>query len=174
LITGPAPGAPLASALTVHSPAGPPARGLGLGGVSELAAKAGALLAWLATAASGGLVLARWALAGGSPPRRTTTAAPPAVILAHAGAGALGLVLWAFFMLSDWVALAWTALGMLAPVAGLGMSVLILGLPRPQRPPPGARRPGRRARIPALAVVTHGLFAATVLLLVLMATVGAG
>jgi hypothetical protein len=156
-----------------------PAGGRGLGGVSELAAKAGALLAWLATAASGGFVLARWLLAGGSPLRRTPTAAPPAVILGHVGAGALGLVLWVSFMLSGWVPLAWTALAVLAPVAGLGMGVLLLGLPGP--PPPrtgtravGARAAGRRARIPVLAIAAHGMFALTTLLLVLMATIGAG
>lgn len=176
MITSPAPAgeAPLASSATVLPSAGGPVGGLGLGGVSELAARVGALLAWLATAASGGWVLARWLFAGGSPLRRTTAAAPPAVILAHASAGALGLGLWAAFMLSGWVVLAWIALGMLAPVAGLGMGVLLLGLPRPVRPPLGARRPGRLARIPALAIVAHGLFAVTALLLVLMATVGAG
>jgi manganese efflux pump family protein len=149
-------------------------RGLGLGGVSELAAKVAALLAWLATAASGGFVLVRWLLAGGSPLRRTTTAAPPAVILGHVGAGVLGLVLWACFMLSGWVACAWTALAILAPVAGLGMGLLLLGLPGPVRPRAGGRAPGRRTGIPVLAVVGHGAFAVTALLLVLMATIGAG
>jgi hypothetical protein len=173
LITVPAPvSGPVASAAPRHPSAGGPAGpagGLGLGGVSEFAAKVGALLAWLATAASGGLVLVRWLLAGGSPLRRTTTSAPPVVILGHVGAGALGLVLWASFLVSGWVALAWTALAILAPVAGLGMSVLLLGLPGPVRP-----RTGTRARIPVLVIVGHGLFAATALLLVLMATIGAG
>ncbi|MCW2895784.1 MAG: hypothetical protein JWO75_5273, partial [Actinomycetia bacterium] len=102
---------------------------------------------------------------------------------------ALGLVLWVSFLLSGWVALAWTALAILAPVAGLGMGVLLLGLPGPARPPIGARAiraravgaravgarvPVRRARIPVLAIVAHGMFAVTALLLVLMATIGAG
>jgi hypothetical protein len=170
LITVPAPvSGPVGSAATRRPSAAGPAGGLGLGGVSEFAAKVGALLAWLATAASGGLVLVRWLLAGGSPLRRTTTSAPPVVILGHVGAGALGLVLWASFLVSGWVALAWTALAILAPVAGLGMSVLLLGLPGPVRP-----RTGTRARIPVLVIVGHGLFAATALLLVLMATIGAG
>jgi manganese efflux pump family protein len=164
-----------ATSQSASSPVGGP----GLGGVSELAAKAGALLAWLATAASGGFVLARWLLAGGSPLRRTVTAAPPAVILGHVGAGALGLVLWVSFMLSGWVPLAWTALAVLAPVAGLGMGVLLLGLPGPVRPriegrAVGARATGRRARIPVLVIAGHGMFAVTTLLLVLMATIGAG
>jgi hypothetical protein len=172
LITGPvpvpAPGP--ASAAAVRPSAGGIADGApGLGGVSELAAKAGALLAWLAAAASGGWVLARWLVAGGRPLRRTMTAAPPAVILGHTGGAAFGLVLWACFMLSGWVALAWTALAILAPVSGLGMSVLLLGLPGPLR-----TRAAGRGRIPALAIAAHGVFAVTALLLVLMATIGAG
>lgn len=189
MIAAPAPvPAPVASAATLRpsadGPAGPPgpsgsAGGLGLGGVSEFAAKIGALLAWLATAASGGFVLVRWLLAGGSPLRRTLTSAPPAVILSHVGAGALGLVLWVSFMLSGWVPLAWTALAILAPVAGLGMGVLLLGLPGPARPRTGTqgtgtRGTGTRGSIPVLAIAGHGMFAATALLLVLMATIGAG
>ena len=177
LITGPAPAPGSAAPVAGGQPSardldGSGSGGPGLGGVSELAAQIGALLAWLAAAASGGWVLVRWLLAGGSPRRRTATAAPPAVILGHVGGGVLGLLLWAAFMLSGWVILAWIALGLLLPLAGFGMSLLALGLPAPAR----ARRAGRasrRARIPALAIVAHGVFAVTVLLLVLMATIGA-
>jgi hypothetical protein len=56
---------------------------------------------------------------------------------------------------------------------------LLLGLPGPVRPliearVIEARAPGRRTRIPVLAIVGHGMFAVTALLLVLMATIGAG
>jgi hypothetical protein len=168
----PAPGSSPSALASGQVPAADPggtSSGLGLGGVSELAAKVGALLAWLATAASGGWVLARWLLAGGRLRRGTATAAPPSVIVAHVGGGAAGLLLWAVFMLTEWVPLAWIALGMLAPVAGLGMGVLLIGLPRPV-----AGRVGRRARMPVVAIAAHGLFVVTVLLLVLMATIGAG
>jgi len=82
-------------------------------------------------------------------------------------------------MLSGWVPLAWTALAILAPVAGLGMGVLLLGLPGPARPRTGTqgtgtRGTGTRGTIPVLAIAGHGMFAATALLLVLMATIGAG
>jgi hypothetical protein len=168
----PAPGsssAALASGQTSTAGPGGTSSGRGLGGVSEQAVKVAALLAWLATAASGGWVLARWLLAGGRPRRGAATAAPPSVILGHVGGGVTGLVLWAVFMLTGWVPLAWIALGMLAPLAGLGMGVLLVGLPRPV-----AGRAGRRKGMPVVVVAAHGLFAVTVLLMVLMATIGAG
>ena len=171
----PAPGSSPAAIASGHAPAADPggmSSALGLGGVSELAAKVGALLAWLATVASGGWVLARWLLAGGRLRRGTATATPPSVILAHVGGGAAGLVLWAVFLLTGWVPLAWIALGMLAPVAGLGMGVLLIGLPRPVAGRVG--RVGRRKGMPVVAVAAHGLFVVIVLLLVLMATIGAG
>jgi hypothetical protein len=176
-----------------------------LGGVSELAVKLGALLAWLATAASGGYVLVRWLLAGGSLRRPSPAAAPRPVIGGHFGFALLGLVIWIIFMVTGWTALAWAALGILAPVAGLGMGVLALGLGSP-RPPrhtdaagvtPGAAagqgsssapgtaattliapaatvEPSTPSRTPVLMIAAHGLFAATTLLLVLLATIGAG
>ena len=52
------------------------------------------------------------------------------------------------------------------------MAVLLLGLPNPASP--GRRGlTARRPRIPVLTIFAHGLFAATALLLVLMATIGA-
>ena len=172
-VPGPAPASPPAASSGGRPSSGVPSGSvsseLRLGGVSELGAQVGALLAWLATAASGGLVLARWLRAGGSPLRRAATTAPPTVILGHVSAGLLGLVLWAAFMLGGWAVLAWIALWLLPPVAGAGMAVLVVGLPSPGRPGLTARRP----RIPVLAIFAHGLFAATALLLVLMATIGA-
>src|ERR1700761_6505615 len=172
LITGPPPAPPSPPAVAAGGKPAASASGpieLGLGDISERAAQVGALLAWLATAASGGWILLRWLRAGGNPLRRTPTSAPPAVILGHVGGGLLGLVLWAAFMLSGWAVFAWVALGVMAPVAGAGMGVLALGLPRPEHPRPSARRP----RIPVFAIFAHGLFVTVALLLVLMATIGA-
>jgi len=161
----PSPSSPAASPLAASQ-----ASGTGLGGISRLAVNLGALLAWLATAASGGWILVRWLLAGGSLRRKRPAAAPPAVTLGHVSGGALGLGLWVVFLATGWVAVAWVALGLLAPVAGLGMTVLLLGLPRPARAPLGRRR---ATGFPALAVAAHGLFVVLVLLLVLTATVTA-
>jgi hypothetical protein len=54
------------------------------------------------------------------------------VILGHAGLGLLGLAVWTIFMITGWTAFAWISVGLLAPVAGLGMTVLISGLPSPR------------------------------------------
>ena len=183
------------------SPARPAAGGRAApgSGVSELALKLGALLAWLATAASGGYILVRWLLAGGSPRRRSPAAAPPAMALGHAGFGLLGLVIWVVFVAAGGTALAWIAVAIMAPVAGLGMGVLALGLPSPRPadepaapappapPAPAApaatatllapvvtARPASRPRTPVLAIAAHGLFAVTAMLLVLLAATGVG
>jgi manganese efflux pump family protein len=198
LLTGPVPttgGAPPAA-----SEGGGPGGAL-LSPGSELAVKIAALLAWLITAASGGYVLVHWLRAGGRLRRRAVAAVPPVVVLGHAGLGLLGLVLWTVFAATGWGAVAWVTAGLLAPVAGLGMSVLVIGLPspRPARggaapapaepvpaataatavlvapPAPAAPAPARSgARQPVLVIALHGLFAATVLALVLTAAVGAG
>jgi len=196
LLTGPVPatGGPPPAA----SPRGGPGSLLSPG--SELAVKIAALAAWLITAASGGYVLVHWLRVGGRLRRRADTAVPPVVVLGHAGLGLVGLVLWTVFAATGWVAVAWVAAGLLAPVAGLGMSVLVIGLPSPRpageaapapaepvpagttgtsvlaAPPataaPAPARPGGRQ--PVLVIALHGLFAATVLALVLTAAVGAG
>jgi hypothetical protein len=85
------------------------------------------------------------------------------VVAGHVAFALLGLLLWAGFMLTGWAALGWTATGVLAPVAGAGMGILVLGLPSPARP-----------RVPVFVIAAHGLFAAAVLLLVITATIGAG
>ena len=206
LITRPAPALPAASALPGQDTAGSGVAAgsdngvAGLGGVSVFAVRMAALLAWLAAAASGGYVLIRWLRAGGRLRGQATGAesrAPAAVIAGHVGFALLGLLLWAAFMITGWTALAWTATGLLGPVAGAGMGILVLGLPRAGRPSAaapavpadaGAARGGTatliapapvsdrpaRSRVPVFVIAAHGLFATVVLLLVITATIGAG
>ncbi len=173
LISGPppvAPGAPPSSAA-----GGPPtAPGGSRLGFSEPAAEVAALLAWLAAAGSGGWILIRWSRAGGRLTRRpgAADAAPPAVIVGHGGLGLLGLTVWTLFMATGWAALAWISVGLLAPVAGLGMTVLLTGLPRP-RSAASSLSPTRSGRPPAAIIAGHGLFVVATLLLVLLAAIGA-
>lgn len=151
-------------------------------GFSEPAAKVAALLAWLAAAGSGGWIIIRWWRAGGrlGRPRRTAAAdaaAPPAVIVGHGGLALLGLAIWALFMGTGWAALAWISVGLLAPVAGLGMTVLLSGLPRPRPTPRWAAAsslsPTRSAPQSAAIIAAHGLFVLATLLFVLLAAIGA-
>lgn len=141
-----------------------------LGGVSEFAVQLAALIAWLATAASGGYVLVRWLLAGGSLRGRGGAFSPPAVTAGHAGIGLAGLVAWSLFTITGWVWLAWACLVMLLPVTGLGMGVLLLGLPRPMRTVATVRS-GNGKGPPWLMIAGHGIAAATLLILVITATI---
>lgn len=98
-----------------------------------------ALIAWIVAASSGAYVLGSWLAHGDSLRRRArgaSTGSPPAVLFGHFGLALSGLVVWAFYLVTGWRALAWVAVGVLLPVAGLGMATLVTGLP------------GRRAATP--------------------------
>jgi manganese efflux pump family protein len=106
-----------------------------------------ALIAWLVTAAAGGYLLGGWLSHGGTLRRRVGgTGSPPAVIIGHFGLALTGLVIWIIYLVAGWAALAWTAVGVLLPVAGLGMAALSIGLPGLPRLPGLPDRP-----VPAVA-----------------------
>jgi manganese efflux pump family protein len=91
-----------------------------------------ALIAWLVAAGSGAYVLGSWIARGGTLRRRpggAGTGSPPALLLGHFGLALCGLALWVAFLVTAWAALAWVAVGVLLPVAGLGMATLVTGLP---------------------------------------------
>ena len=102
------------------------------------------------------------------------------MLLGHFALASTGLVVWVIYLIAGWGPLAWTAVGLLLPVAGLGLALATLGLPG--RPSGAAAVPARTgtAAMPArgwvrtLLAAGHGLFAVTTLLLVLLAAIGAG
>lgn len=101
-------------------------------GGKDLAMGVAALFAWLVTAGSGAYVLGSWIAHGGSLRHRaggTSTGSPPTVIFVHFGLALSGLVIWVVYLITGWAALAWAAVGVLLPVAGLGMATLAVGLP---------------------------------------------
>jgi hypothetical protein len=128
LITGPAPA-------TGEMPVSPPGSGSGAAvsgplGRRDLAMDTAALVAWVITAGSGAYVLATWISRGGSlRPGAGATGSPPTVIFGHFGLALGGLVIWVAYLVAGWAALAWTAVGVLLPVAGLGMAAVTIGLP---------------------------------------------
>jgi hypothetical protein len=199
LITGPV---PAAGALQVSSP-GPGSGAPTSAGGRNLALDTAALVAWLITAGSGSYVLGSWLRRGGAlRPGPGATGSPPAVIVGHFGLALGGLVIWAAYLVAGWAALAWTAVGVLLPVAGLGMATVSVGLPGRAPADPAAGGPAgesplstggigaigtavagradlgslakvsRRASLSPLVVVAHGLLAFGTLALVLLAALG--
>lgn len=176
LITGPQPGP--SSPQTSQAASGTPVRE-NTGG--DLALSLAALGAWLITAGSGAYLLGSWIISSGIRRKRTPPAgAPPAVLLGHFGLATTGLVVWVIYLIADWTPLAWTAVGLLLPVTGLGLAMATLGLP--SGPPRAANVPSRAgtAGTPARGwvlvplVAGHGLLAAATLILVVLAAIGAG
>ena len=136
---------PGVSAVPAESPA--PAGG------RDLAMSIAALIAWLVAASSGGYVLGSWMGRGGTLRRGAdsgdadgaSVGAPPIVIIGHFGLALSGLVVWVAYLVTGWSALAWTAVVVLLPVAGLGMATLFVGLP------------GRGPAAPAAAAASAGI-----------------
>jgi hypothetical protein len=154
----------------------PPGEGTSNAGISWAA-----LGAWLAAAGSGGYLLGSWFIRRGTRRRGAAqTGAPPAVLIGHFGLAGAGLVGWICYLAAGWAALAWVSAGLLLPVAGLGMALVTLGLPgylAGSAPVPGrepAGRTGGHGRAPVLLIAGHGLLAASTVLLVVIAAVGAG
>jgi hypothetical protein len=144
LITAPAAGraTPTGSRATPAAPDAGRAASGPVGG-KDLPMDLAALAAWLVTAGSGAYLLSRWVSRGGRLRLRAARAAhatgragsplaagsPPVVLLGHFGLALGGLLLWLIYLVTGWSALAWTAVGVLLPVAGLGMATLVVGLP---------------------------------------------
>ena len=103
------------------------------------------LIAWLLTMAAGGYMLLPFVLGGGLRRQRAAgDRTSPAVVLTHFGLASAGLLLWAVYLATSWLPLAWAAVGLLLPVIGFGMATLIvwtIGTPRSRAAAP-ARTPG--------------------------------
>ena len=125
-----------------------------------------ALITWLITAAGGFAMLGMWISRGGHRPDSGTRLAP-GLVFGHFALAAIGLVLWIVYVVVDNSSLAWVAFGLLLPVAALGFTMLARWIP--------ARRTGvAESRFPVPVVAGHGLFAATTLVLALLAALGVG
>jgi hypothetical protein len=133
-----------------------------------------ALGAWILAAASGSRILSAWFFRGGNRRRRTGGSGVPAVVIfGHFALAATGLLVWIIYLVTGWAAVAWTAVGLLLPVAGLGMAMVTIGLPGERAAATTAGPAAVRRPPSALVVVGHGLLAAATILLVLLAALGA-
>ncbi|MFF8601377.1 hypothetical protein ACF065_22875 [Streptomyces sp. NPDC015232] len=144
-----------------------------------------ALIAWLLTAVSGFSMLGTWIARGGLRQKGAGASRLPApVIFGHFALAALGLLVWIAYLAVDRDALAWTAFGLLLPVALLGFTMLARWIPvhRARNTAEAARAgaagdggdgPAER-HFPLAVVLGHGLLAVATLLLVLLGALGIG
>ncbi|QTD96097.1 hypothetical protein [Streptomyces cyanogenus] len=145
-----------------------------------------ALITWVVTALGGFYMLGTWIRRGGIRQQQAGTSRLPApVVFGHFALAAIGLVVWIIYVVADRTALAWTAFGLLLPVALLGFVMLARWIPvHRDRVAAGtaatATAPGGEATVPAErhfplpVVVAHGLFAVATLVLVLLSALGVG
>ncbi|MGW0819140.1 hypothetical protein ACWD00_39075 [Streptomyces viridiviolaceus] len=134
-----------------------------------------ALITWVITALGGFYMLGTWLSRGGV--RGGSSRLPVPVVFGHFALAAIGLVVWILYLIADTTALAWTAFGLLVPVALLGFVMLARWLPtyRATRTAvaAGGAEPAERY-FPVPVVIAHGLFAVVTVVLVLLTALGIG
>lgn len=134
-----------------------------------------ALITWVITALGGSYMLGTWLSRGGV--RSGSSRLPVPVVFGHFALAAIGLVVWILYLIADTTALAWTAFGLLVPVALLGFVMLARWLPtyRATRTAvaAGGTEPAER-HFPVPVVLVHGLFAVATVILVLLTALGIG
>jgi manganese efflux pump family protein len=141
-----------------------------------------ALIVWILTAAGGFVMLAIWFTNGGSRQSEQGRIKPP-LILSHFVLAATGLVLWIIYVINDSSTLAWIAFALLLVIAALGFTMFALWYRQRQQTvasvtqavtaTSGPTRPAEQ-NFPVAVVGIHGIFAATTIVLVLLAAAGVG
>jgi len=126
-----------------------------------------ALIAWIITAGGGLLLSLQWLRHGG--PRQQEGIHSPRLLL-HAGTAVAGLVLWVAFIATDDQALAWIAAALLAVVALVGISMLLISL-RGRTKTVRTEAPAE-GMFPLPLVAGHGILAAVTFILTLLAASG--
>jgi hypothetical protein len=138
-----------------------------------------ALIAWVATAGGGFVLLAIWLARGGMRQgREPGTRIRPVLILSHFLLAATGLLIWIIYLATDSDALAWIALVILGVVAILGWTMFAIWWQRRQSRGRVAEAvdPGTPAEqhFPVSIVTLHGLLAVTTVVLVFLTAIGVG
>jgi len=103
-----------------------------------------ALVTWLVTAGIGAAMLTALISRGGLRQQRAVRGGlPPVFLVGHFSLALTGLAVWISYLAAGWTALAWTAVGILMPAIGLGISTVTLWTPFPgPRGTVGAGRSG--------------------------------
>lgn len=139
-----------------------------------------ALIAWIVTASGGFYLIGVWLAKGGIRQQRTgTTRFSAPLVFGHPLLAAAGLVVWIAYLVSDESeALAWTAFGLLVPIALLGFAMFLRWIADRRTAGAGtgsgaADRPAEQ-HLPLPVVLAHGALAVTTVVIVLLAAVDAG
>ena len=142
-----------------------------------------ALISWLITAFVGLYLVAVWLIENDVTRRGTAASRLPAPVIAgHVLLALTGLVLWVLHLVSGSAAWGWGALGVLACVATLGVTMFTRWIPVHVAYVAAEAKAGRSAdfdfpaerAFPLSVVVGHGLLASTTIALVLLAMLGVG
>jgi hypothetical protein len=108
------------------------------------------LISWLLTASIGGYMFGSWIAHDGVRQQRANRGGlPPGVIFGHVSLAVTGLAVWSAYAITRWPPLAWSAVLVLMPVIGLGLSTVTLWAPYPA--PGGAGRAGGGGQLAAPA-----------------------
>jgi len=137
-----------------------------------------ALIVWFVTALWGLYMLAVWLIENDATRQgESASRLPLPVILAHVLLAVTGLGVWIAYLLLDRPALAWTALGILVAIAGLGLAMFARWIPvysaTGDEAGPGKEIPAE-GNFPLLIVLAHGTFAVSTVVLVLLTALGVG
>lgn len=106
---------------------------------------------------------------------------PMPVIFGHLLLAATGLGVWVAYLLLDRTVLAWTAIGILGGIAGLGATMFLRWVPvyrgpvrsaSPAQLPGGALAMPAEGNFPVTIVIAHGMLAVSTLVLALLTAVG--
>jgi hypothetical protein len=90
------------------------------------------LITWLCTAGIGAYMLGTLVARGGLRQQRAVRGGlPPAALFGHFSLAITGLAVWVGYLATGWAALAWSAVGLLMPAIGLGISTVTLWTPYP-------------------------------------------
>jgi manganese efflux pump family protein len=130
-----------------------------------------ALVTWVVTAGFGSTMLYLWISKGGLQAVRggtdQTSRFAPGLVFGHFTLAAAGLILWIVYTITDTEGLTWVAFVLLVVVAVLG-DLLFFRWRR------GLGSAAVESALPKPVVYTHGLFAVTTIVLVLLTALGVG
>lgn len=109
-----------------------------------------AVICWLVTASIGAYMLYTWVARGGLRAQQATgVGVPPAVVFGHAAAAFCGLVVWACYLGTGSVVLAWAGVTLITAAIALGVCTVTLWTPYPVAVPDAVPEAARAPTPPA-------------------------